>query len=355
MTEASGGEVGSYLPDLCQGRYVLAVLLIAELFAIALVIVAPEAVSGYRLLGRYSLFIQWLTLSCVGALCLARGRLNRLPASLAGVLAWLLILVICLVVSLLAWWLFYAPPLSGRLQELPALLVRNLSITAIFGGLLLHYLHLRAQWEKRIFSESRARLHAMQARIRPHFLFNTLNTVAALVRDDPKRAERLIGNLCELFRVGFVEDTVRACLGQEFALCRRYLEIEQLRLGKRLRVEWQTEALPDDAAMPPLCLQPLLENAVYHGIELLSEGGNIRILGQRRNGRLQIDIENPRPRTAASDNIRTGHRLALDNVQARLQGYYGEEAGVRYEEREDRFRARIEFPYRPIPNEGLGR
>ena len=115
----------------------------------------------------------------------------------------------------------------------------------------------------------------MQARIRPHFLFNSINAVLSLIRCDPKRAERALEDMADLFRVLMADNRQLAPLEQEVALCRQYLELEHLRLGERLQVAWHIEKMPRDALIPPLVLQPLLENAVYHGIEPPAEPGEI--------------------------------------------------------------------------------
>jgi two-component system sensor histidine kinase AlgZ len=180
----------------------------------------------------------------------------------------------------------------------------------------------------------------LQARIRPHFLFNSMNTVAALVRVDPAAAERTVEDLTELFRAALGEDQRTSTLGEELALADRYLAIEQLRLGDRLRVERDLDELPLSLEVPPLLLQPLVENAVYHGIQPLRGGGVVRIGGRRANGAIEIEIDNPVPEDAPVQ--RNGH--AQDNVRRRIAYHFGGRAGLETVVAEGRYRAIVRLP-----------
>src|SRR5881392_2079434 len=152
------------------------------------------------------------------------------------------------------------------------------------------YFHLR----NRAFSPaiSEARLQALQARIRPHFLFNTLNAVLSLIRKDPKRAEGALEDLAELFRTVLRDARDMTTLEQELRLCEQYLSIEKIRLGERLRITWELDAAPSDALLPPLVLQPLLENAVYHGVEPATGAADVLVRIERRGDRVRALIEN---------------------------------------------------------------
>jgi two-component system sensor histidine kinase AlgZ len=188
----------------------------------------------------------------------------------------------------------------------------------------------------------RARLQALQARIRPHFLFNCINTVLSMVRADPKRAETALEDMSDLFRMAMAHDRDLVPLHDEIDLSRRYLALEQMRLGERLRVNWQTVDLPADALAPPLILQPLLENAVYHGIEPLAEGGAIDIRLELRGSEIHLEIGNPRSETAT---LRTGNKLALENIRERLKLLFDIEAQYAIDSGPDYYRVRITMPY----------
>jgi two-component system sensor histidine kinase AlgZ len=187
-----------------------------------------------------------------------------------------------------------------------------------------------------------ARLQALQSRIRPHFLFNSINAVLALIRRDPKRAERTLEDLADLFR-SLVSDARRFVrLSDEIALLERYAEIEQLRLGDRLRITWELDAAPSDALLPPLVLQPLLENAVYHGVEPATETGDVLVRIERRGERVLARIENP---VVDAGPERAGNRMAMDNIRERLALFFDAEARMEVRIDAGRYRVEIEMPY----------
>ena len=187
-----------------------------------------------------------------------------------------------------------------------------------------------------------ARLQALQARIRPHFLFNCINTVLSMVRSDPRRAETALEDMSDLFRMAMAYDDELVPLKEEVELARRYLELEQLRMGERLKINWHTSELPGDAMVPPLILQPLLENAVYHGIEPRADGGEINIRLELKEGDIRLEIRNPR---SVSATRRGGNKLALDNIRERLNLLFDIEANYTVESGQDFYRVKITMPY----------
>lgn len=206
---------------------------------------------------------------------------------------------------------------------------------------LFHWLVLRGRAQTPALAE--ARLAALTARIRPHFLFNSLNAVLGVMRDDPRRAEAALEALCELFRALMREQRELVLLSDEIALARKYLEIEKLRLGERLAVRWTIADCPPDLLAPPLLLQPLLENAVYHGIEPAQQPEEIRVRISANRGGVDIEIDNP---CAANGGQRTGNRLALDNLRERLMLFYDLEAHLETGERAGRYWVRVHLPHR---------
>ena len=193
---------------------------------------------------------------------------------------------------------------------------------------------------------AQARLMALSARIRPHFLFNSLNAVLGIMREDPRRAERALEELSDLFRVLMRENRDLVTLGDELALCRQYIALETLRLGERLSVRWQTDGCPADARVPPLMLQPLLENAVYHGVEPLAGNGEVRVSVQRAGGDVVVEIDNPAPSREGATGHGSGNRMALDNIRERLMLFFDLEAQLEAGEQDGLYRVRIRFPYR---------
>lgn len=217
------------------------------------------------------------------------------------------------------------------------------------GGLMQHYLNLRARALSPALSE--ARLIALQARIRPHFLFNSLNAAIALIGKQPDKAEMVLENLADLFRAQLGDPARQSTLGREIELAAMYLAIEAERLGARLQVSWDVQA-PLDAALPPLILQPLAENAVFHGIERLADGGEIRIQARQHEKLLELTLSNPVNLEPAAAT--PGHHMALDNLAERLELYFDAEASLSARLDGDRFITHIRLPYRPAPTQQPG-
>ena len=188
---------------------------------------------------------------------------------------------------------------------------------ALLAAALVAALVLRARG--RTPAATTARLAELQSRIRPHFLFNTLNSAIALVREEPAQAESLLEDLSDLFRHALMEQGEAVTLGEEITLARRYLHIEQVRFGPRLQVQWQLDPRADGARLPPLLLQPLVENAVKHGVEPSLHGGKLRVQTQRRGSRVLVTITNTVPGANEREGAApSGHGIALANVRARL-------------------------------------
>jgi len=223
-------------------------------------------------------------------------------------------------------------------------LLRNEGICVIVAAMLLRYFYITHEWQRHVRAEARARIEALQARIRPHFLFNSLNTIASLTRSDPARAEEAVEDLADLFRATLRDSHSALRLKEEFELTRVYQRIEEVRLGERLKVRWDVGDLPMRAFVPGLTVQPLLENAIYHGIEPLDRGGTVTVTGRVVADDIEIVVTNP---VAASRNgsQRPGTRLALDNIRQRLALAYDRAATLTIEEPPGEYRVTIRFPY----------
>ncbi len=220
----------------------------------------------------------------------------------------------------------------------PAPWLGSASAGALMAGLLVAALVWRAKG--RTPATTTARLTELQSRIRPHFLFNTLNTAIALVREEPARAEAILEDLAELFRHALIDQGEAVTLAQEVALARRYIEIEQARFGDRLRVEWSIDEATGCAMLPPLLLQPLVENAVKHGVEPSDTGAEIRISTECRAGHAVIKVTN----TVPAGQGPQGHGVALANVRDRLSLLHDLQGTFRAALVDGVYQVRIEVP-----------
>ena len=209
------------------------------------------------------------------------------------------------------------------------------------AALILYYFHLRSRALSPALTE--ARLQALQARIRPHFLFNSINAVLSLIRQAPKRAEVALEDMADLFRVLMADNRDLSPLEQKVELTRQYLSLEQLRLGARLRIEWHIENMPGEALIPPLVLQPLVENAVYHGIEPSSEQGLVSVNAYKIRDEVHLVLRNPYRRDGTHH---AGNKMALANIRERLSLHFDAEASLRATLTDDTYQVHIVIPYR---------
>ena len=248
-----------------------------------------------------------------------------------------IVAVVCVIAGI------YHVALRSLASEATPSLARTLVLALLLSVTLLAYFRLHTKAFSPALAE--ARLQALQARIRPHFLFNSLNAVLALIRRDPKRAERTLEDLADLFRTLMADARQFVRLADEVALLERYAEIEHLRLADRLRIKWELEAAPADALLPPMVLQPILENAIYHGVEPGTGVGDVLVRIERRGERVHAAIENPH---LEQGNQRTGNRMALDNIRERLALFFDAEAKLETRIANGRYRVEIEIPYRRV-------
>jgi len=342
----------TYLPDFCQPRAVLAVVLVAELVAIVLTLARRETVESFWLdLATASLFLLWTALLSASILCGTQRWLTRLDATRLTVVSFLLILAVTLALSEATWWLgrttlaWFGTATDFFPSNHLSFVFGNLGIASIIGALLLRYFYVTHQWRLNVEMEAHSRVAALQARIRPHFLFNSMNTIAELTRSNPELAEQAVEDLAELFRASIGDAGHQIEMRDELEMARVYQRIEQLRLGERLNVDWQVQQLPARALIPALTVQPLLENAIYHGIEPRPDGGTVTVTGEQRGDMLYISIVNPLP-PATDTSRRGGNRMALANIRERLALAYGSRAGLAVEPTADSFRVTVSIPMR---------
>lgn len=328
---------GPHLPDFTNQGVWLRILLGVNFLALLAALAANQCLAA--------LPVEILTLAGIIELPLIASllllyTLNKLLQRLSGMSGALLMLGVTLLTTSTAYIFSMHFNIVASGQDG---LLRALCWAVLITGALLWYFDARQRQHSPVLAE--ARLMALTARIRPHFLFNSLNAVLGVIRSEPRRAEEALEELSDLFRVLMRENSELVPLSEEIALARQYLSLERLRLGERLRVRWDIESCPPDALMPPLMLQPLLENAVYHGIEPLGEPGEIAIVFSHHGDKLRIEISNPCPPGAGANH---GNQMALANIRERLMLFYDLEARLNNIAEADsgRYTVRIEIPYR---------
>jgi two-component system sensor histidine kinase AlgZ len=321
------------LPNFCHLGVNLRIALAVEAALVAGVVArVPDGPAFWAEFIALSALAQPALLLTLLVLCAAGRWLRTLPYRPGVVLTLVLAVASPL---LMTWWL--NPILAGAPPIPPA----GVAIFALLlGAGLLAYFNLRARALSPAITE--ARLQALQARIRPHFLFNSLNAVLSLVRSDPRRAEHALENMADLFRALMSQANHLVPLEDEVALTRAYLELEQLRMGDRLQVAWHIQKMPGDALIPPLVIQPLVENAVYHGIEPQPGGGEISLNIYRSGDKVHIVVRNP---VAADAGHHKGNRIALANIRERLLLHFDLDAQLKSEPLGAVYQVNIVIPY----------
>jgi two-component system sensor histidine kinase AlgZ len=347
-----------FLPDFCASPAVFAVVLIAELVALVIALARQALHDNFWAdLAGGSMFLLWIGLTCAALLCRARPWLQTMPPARAAMVAIALLVTNIGLVSEIVfrvgqiwgpdtqiWGAESGGDVSFFPQQHAGFVLRNIGVGFIVSALALRYFYVSAEWKRSIEQEALARIRALQARIRPHFLFNSMNTIAALTRTSPERAEQAVEDLADLFRASLSDASARISLKDEIEIARTHQRIEQLRLGDRLTVHWDVDDLPMRTLVPSLMIQPLLENAVYHGIETLPRGGEISIVGRRDDHSVRIEVRNP-ILAQSGYSEREGNRMALENIRQRLALAWPGRGRLETEQTEAEFCARLIFPY----------
>jgi two-component system sensor histidine kinase AlgZ len=327
------------LPDFCSLPVLFALLVVGAL-TVSLMWLAPGGTGTLRDYCIAVLFTTWLSILLTVALCKLRTGMQRLPGLLPYAAVWLLLVATVGLSAGVMGWIDHSLVFGITPSPTFRFVRDSMLATGLLGAGLLRYFYVVAQWQARVAAEAQAQVAALQARIRPHFLFNSMNAVAALIRVDPDAAERTVENLAELFRAALGSDTESlGTLGDEWNLVDRYLEIESLRLGHRLRVERDID-VPPGLPMPRMLLQPLVENAIRHGVQPSRSGGTIRLGGRSVPGGVEIVVDNPI--TDGVPTPGTGH--GLRNVRERVRFHYGARASVRVDTEADRFIVTVFLP-----------
>ncbi|HHL18356.1 MAG TPA: histidine kinase [Thiothrix sp.] len=317
----------AFLPNICTAKSVIRILLAGMTIALILALAAASELQALLVkFGLNALFILWTTIMSIILICMLGKILNRVSSTHAGAFILAITTFFTCIASVLGIaGLSYS---SGNIVYWDTLFVlKNIFISGIITLLALRYFYVQQQWNEHVKSDSNAKYDALQSRMRPHFLFNSLNTIAQLITVDPVRAEDALLDLADIFRTT-LDKRNRITLGEELDVTMRYLRMEGLRLGKRrLSVVWDMEknALPFEMLIPPLLLQPLVENAIYHGIQPRKEGGTLGISLYETEKYLDISVSNPVPPEGTTAHSK-GNHIAQENLKKRLDIAYGDRA-----------------------------
>ncbi len=326
------------LPDFRNLGISLRILLLSN--SLALLKAFIDADSGWDVLYRWmqiSALLAPVLFTSMLLLWVMQPMLRKMAYRQGVLIVILMITAITLVIYVVGSEVFQPFATQGEYFDM----VQYAVISVLVCWVMLMYFRYRAQVLSRALHD--ARLQVLRARIRPHFLFNTINAVLSIVRAQPKRAETALEDMSDLFRMAMTETHDLVPVAQELALAKQYVALEQLRMGaERLQVIWEVEAACMSEAIPPLLLQPLLENAVYHGIEPLAAGGCIGVAISNHGKGLRLVVENPS--NTNSNKSHKGNKMALQNIRERLELLFDAEASYHVEINKDKYRVEITMP-----------
>ncbi len=341
----NNGRTSCLLPDFCDVRILFIVVLLTEVLAIVFAMAASASSQQFiDYLALASFLMLWIALLNSALLCRLRGWLHRQRQNRCLVISFCLMMSVSLLVAYLASQAGTLLVFEYNNQRFDSLFfLRVTTISAVIYFLVLRYFYIQQQWRLNLAAQSRAEIQALRARIRPHFLFNSMNTIASLIEVSPENAEQAIEDLSDLFRASLSEKNMNR-LGDEIELTKSYLAIESLRLGKRLQIEWQIDQNLLDIDIPALSIQPLAENAIYHGIEPIAEGGKIRISALHIDNKLKLSVSNPIMSENQSSAFRKGNQMAQDNIRQRLKLVYGNRGEFKINDTKDSYTVSLLIP-----------
>jgi len=337
------------IPNFCTLPVALSLALAMELVALCFTLAGTVRSGGFvQRLALLSLYLQWIGLCGAAILCWLRRFLTIARPSLVFFVCWAALVMAVMLLSNLAWTIGTHPRWSVLDPNEPRLwfVLRHSAIAAIVAVLLLRYFWTRHQWREQVRAESESRYQALNARIRPHFLFNALNSLAALISLRPVEAEGLVEDLADVFRASLEKPGQMAPLVDEISICNAYLRIEKARLDDRLQVDWD---IPEDLLshpVPSLIIQPLVENAVHHGVSKRRDGGRIQVSARRNLSEIVLEVSNPLPPQdeAQVGGNHHGNQVAVDNIASRLGLIYGERGRVELGIEDGLYKARLYLP-----------
>ncbi|MBF0265792.1 MAG: histidine kinase [Gammaproteobacteria bacterium] len=362
----------------CDLKWVFSIIIFGELFAIILTISNHGfSQQAWNYLALSSLYIHWNSIISLIVLCvlkaLSGGSGTTKIKAVFLFIGWVLLLFVFSSISFMTYYIlnyFQLFELFGRF-DLHHFILKNTLIGAIISGFILRYYYIQQQWKYNIQSEAETKIKLLHARIRPHFLFNSMNTIASLCVSNPFLAEKTTEDLAELFRPLISEDKQLTTWEKELELTQKYVNIEALRFSDRLKVFWHIDSIPQNAIIPVLTLQPLLENSIRYGIEPSIKGGSIFVNGklhEKISGKnIEITIENSITRDhSQNNNIKNknnqyieqitdhqssnehGNQIAIDNIQQRLQAHFKNNASITATIQDRKFIVTLTFPYQQL-------
>ena len=344
---AIDNKARNFLPDFGSFGVAIRIIFLAEIIAIIITIgrnsvFDQQAWQDLNLLSAFALILSFCSVIVLKLTSPLIGRMSVINGTIVVFILLLLVTVVgteAMIVSL------YELGLTDnrRPEWRETVMVRSLMITALIGIFGLRYLILTHRSEVDAKGQQEAKMQALQSRIRPHFLFNSLNSIASLTRTDPERAEAVLHDLADLFRVLLADARKLVPISAEREISRQYLEIEKLRLGDRLKIKWNVSNIPRAALIPALTLQPLLENAIYHGIETRFGGGTVTIEMWSEGETLNILISNPTPDANSRTHVQ-GNKIAQDNIKQRLQTQFGSGASMQAFQEGGQYHVKIKMP-----------
>ncbi len=327
------------LPEFCNLQVLAVAVFSGELLVFVLALAAPQW--NWAWFAQASLYVLWVVLVSAGILCALRGTIGRLTLAEGALVCYGVVLAVTLLMSAVASQLMN--PGGMRAWDL----ISHVAISAVVTGVALRYFYVQQKLRSQEQSELQSRIQALQSRIRPHFLFNSMNIIASLIAVEPETAETVVEDLSELFRASLNDAGNQVSFDEELALCERYVRIESLRLGERLHVEWHLGERPPGLQIPLLTLQPLLENAIYHGIQPLPEGGTISVGLRYEDGLVTITVVNPLPEPSyRQETHKQGNKMAIANIRSRLNVLYGAAAELSTASDGHQFVTTLTYPYR---------
>ncbi len=336
-----------YLPELCTPQAILRVMVGAEVLALVLALTSSSATYQASIvrLGLTSLFVQWVVLSSTITVCILSDKIKRLNVVNLTLAVSLIVAGFTIGASILA-------IMADSYQKVGVIhywdtpfILRNVFVGLVISILALHYFYVHSQRAEFLRADSGAKYDALQSRMRPHFLFNSLNSIAQLVQVDKDKAEDALLDLADIFRTT-LDTRNRITLGEELDVTLRYLRMEGLRLGKRrLNIVWDMDrqTLPFNMEIPPLLLQPLVENAIYHGIQPCKDGGTLGISLYDAGARLDVVVTNPVPPEGTNDHQK-GNHIAQENLKNRLRLAYGDRANLKISKTDHQYRVSFSIP-----------
>ncbi|MCK5881349.1 MAG: histidine kinase [Sinobacterium sp.] len=330
------------LPDLLSPRRFALSVMTAQLLVMLLALYTYGFNFDWSGFAKMTIYVQWQVTLSVFILSQARKRINHLSTYSAAAVSYGLLLSTGFVVALMAQWV---SNIMGGSSFNGSMLGRNFLMSAIVAGIALRYMFIQQQLIHREKAAVLASLASLQARIKPHFLFNTMNSIASLIGFAPDKAEKMVEDLSALLRESLKGERVETTIDAEWALCERYLSIELLRLGDRLNWTCDFSNLNMGLPIPSLTLQPIIENAIYHGIQPSIDKGFIRVHGEFLDDIVKISIENSQSQTEQSQRSNKGNKMAIGNIRHRIQQLYGDSASLELIDQVDSFKTVL--TYRP--------